>query len=334
MTGLHQAEQGWIATFQGTGAHQQVMLWFSYLGAEVLPVALAFVYFASSRNAGARLYLLYSLGGWLLQVSKLAFHLPRPYWVDPRIKALGGSGGYGLPSGHVLSASIVWPCVARALVARWACVIAILFVLFVSVSRVYLGVHFISDVLVAWMIAVGLFWGVDRSERKLSNWLNALSPLCQMLAAFWATALLVVIGFGVSVALEGVTDPPAWSKYSAGARNLSGLIRAGGEFFGAACGIILAGRWASFEVNGPFWKRGVACGYALLGAWLIRELSRMIPSPDMESLRSYFNFLYGAVSNFWMLFVAPWILLRMGLLSRSAASVVEVSQQETAMSPR
>src|SRR5207245_1542562 len=124
--------------------------------------------------------LLYSLSGPLLDLFKLAFHMPRPHWVDARIKELSGSGGYGMPSGHVLSATVVWPSVAKTLGKPWAWAIALACVLLVSISRVYLGVHFMSDVVAACLIGTALLWCFDRNERRITNWINAFSPSWQI----------------------------------------------------------------------------------------------------------------------------------------------------------
>ena len=158
---LQSSELNWIAGFQGDGEFRRIMIWLSYLGSEAFAYVLPFTYFVVSRRAGARLYLLFSLSSSLVGTLKMAFCLPRPYWVDPRIRALSGSSSYGMPSGHALGASVVWPLVARTIGTPWAWAPGLLIVLLVSASRVYLGAHFISDVVGAWIVAAGLVFGFD-----------------------------------------------------------------------------------------------------------------------------------------------------------------------------
>jgi len=304
----------WIVALQGDGTLKGLMIQCSYLGSEVFAYVLPLVYFCLSRKAGLRLYLLYSVSGPLLDIFKLAFHAPRPYWVDSRVKELSGSGGYGMPSGHVQSAAVVWPFVAKTLGKPWTWVMAIVCVLLVSVSRVYLGVHFITDVVGAWVIGAGLIWGFDRIEWRLTNWLSSFRVGQRMAAAVWAAATLLCAAMGVRLLLNGIPDDPEWSSYAAGARNLSGAFSSIGEFFGGACGVILAARWARFELPKHFWKRSVTLGYAVLGGWLIKEAFRMIRSPQTEILQFVFDFSRGVVPHLWILFLAPWIMLKTRLL--------------------
>ena len=321
MSSIHRVELSWIVAIQGDGTIRDLMIMVSYLGFEVFPYVLPFVYFCLSRTAGQRLFLLFSLTAWLLHILKLACHMPRPFWMDDRVKALSDSGGYGMPSGHVLWAVVVWPYVARTVGKYSILMVAIIIVLLVSISRVYLGVHFISDVVAAWIIGTGLIWCFEWTEQTLCSWLRSLSFWHRMLIVMWATVALLFVGFGVQGATRNVVDSFNWSTYSVGARSLSGLIQSVGELFGTACGILLAGHWASFEVRGEVWRRGFAFGYALGGAWLIRDLTNVLPSMHTETLQFLKTFLYSAVSNFWMLFLAPLLLLKARVLQAPASNV-------------
>lgn len=100
-------------------------------------------------------------GGMLLnKFLKYAFHRPRPHFDDP-ILALTS---YSFPSGHTMAATVLYGVLAALLVTkirrRSFRVVVILSASFlialVGFSRMYLGAHYLSDVLGA--IAEGLAW--------------------------------------------------------------------------------------------------------------------------------------------------------------------------------
>ena len=133
----------------------------------------------TSHKYSALLLLIATAGGLALDmVLKLYFNRPRPHVFVWGTQAFGSS----FPSGHSMSATIVYSTVAY-LAARlhsraWARAvtmsIALLVILLIGTSRIYLGVHYPSDVLAG--IIVGLAWaafcmatleGIQRfSERR------------------------------------------------------------------------------------------------------------------------------------------------------------------------
>lgn len=100
-------------------------------------------------------------GGMLLnRLLKVAFQRARPTFDDP----IFSFAGFSFPSGHTMTATVVYGALAAFLVAKTrsklkkALVIAVAAVLIalVAFSRIYLGAHYLSDVLAA--IAEGLAW--------------------------------------------------------------------------------------------------------------------------------------------------------------------------------
>jgi undecaprenyl-diphosphatase len=105
------------------------------------------------RRREARWYAVAVLSGWALYaLAKLSVHRARPH-VVPRL--MHGGGWYSYPSGHAMLAPLVfglgviawtapWPAAA---VRRVALAVAALTALGVGLSRVYLGLHYPTDVI-------------------------------------------------------------------------------------------------------------------------------------------------------------------------------------------
>ncbi|WP_278266099.1 phosphatase PAP2 family protein [Nocardia sp. AG03] len=111
--------------------------------------------------ACAALVAITSLGaGLLVVVIKQLVGRNRP----PELTRMVYEPSLSYPSGHTLGSTVVVGIVAITLIPRlrrrWArvgaTVLAVLFPIAVGLSRVYLGVHWLSDVLAGWTI--GLIW--------------------------------------------------------------------------------------------------------------------------------------------------------------------------------
>ena len=144
-----------------------------------IPLALLLVLglFLRKRKVEAWWYAAAALSGWALSgLAKLAVQRPRPH-VIPRL--MHGGGWFSYPSGHSMLAPIIvglgiivwaapWPSPA---LRRAALALAALFALGIGFSRVYLGVHYPSDVLgglllgTAWSALALLWWERVREGR-------------------------------------------------------------------------------------------------------------------------------------------------------------------------
>ncbi len=107
----------------------------------------------------------YGIGIGLNFLFKNLINRPRPYEVDPsiinKIPALGKS----FPSGHSVSATIIvcfvlyyiWSKYKSKTIRAISTVLCALFIIFVGLSRMYLGQHYLSDVI------AGISFGITYS---------------------------------------------------------------------------------------------------------------------------------------------------------------------------
>jgi membrane-associated phospholipid phosphatase len=140
-----------------------LMLALSYLGSNtfvgfVAAIFALFLYW-QSRRGDALLLLIAVYGALLLNPAlKQFFQRARPLMEDPVLVLQT----YAFPSGHAVSATVLY-CALAILVARrnpslrlLAMTAAALLTAIVGASRVYLGVHYVSDVLAG--VLVGIAW--------------------------------------------------------------------------------------------------------------------------------------------------------------------------------
>ena len=115
-----------------------------------------------------------SLGGWFLQASlKQLFQRPRPD-VVPHLREVMSMS---FPSGHALQSAVVYLTLGtllmhiaeRRLTKLYCMTVAVLATVLVGTSRVYLGVHYPTDVLAGWLLGLSwalVCWMIERSLER------------------------------------------------------------------------------------------------------------------------------------------------------------------------
>lgn len=125
-------------------------------------VVVAGLFLVLTQHKGSAILLIVATAGGLVLngVLKLGFDRPRPSIFIPTIHTVSSS----FPSGHAMSSAIVYGTVAylaarlhRRRWARWLVMsFAFIVILLISLSRIYLGVHYPSDVVAG--VIIGLAW--------------------------------------------------------------------------------------------------------------------------------------------------------------------------------
>jgi membrane-associated phospholipid phosphatase len=295
----------------------------SFLGTTEFLLLLGLtVYWCIDARAGVRLGLLLVSGAALGGILKLAFHMPRPYWVDARVRPLAAEATYGMPSIHSLYAWSITPWLGW-LARRGAGLAAGLLLAFgISISRVHLGVHFPADVVAG--IAAGLivWFGVDLGIRFLGPILARAGFSLQCLAAAAASILLLLAQAVVLGAIDAAPDPASWAGNAARIavifpRNPDHIISLAGLILGMGIGLACKSHWAPFHAAGGAEKRilrfllGLSITLMLWGGLSIlwNEPARSA-APILRYVR------YGLV-GFWTVFLAPLLFLHWGLADRA-----------------
>jgi len=271
---------------------------FSFMGTEFFFfLLLPLIYWCVDRRRGMRMSVLVLAATAVNIRLKLLFAEPRPYDLDPSV-AMARESTYGLPSNHAMTSAIVGGSVAALLRRSWRPALAIGFPLLVGLSRVYLGVHFPTDVLAGWALGA-VFVLVD--------------------ALYGERILRAVAAQRESVALAAVAALAIGMNFLTG--NETALS---GSLFGFAGAAIYARKSAPFSASaGSFGRKclrylvGMAAVVAAYGIPKLALAGLEAGGPPLVRFLRYA--LVGATASG----LAPRLFLKLGLAEREDYSAKE-----------
>ncbi|MBN2504814.1 MAG: phosphatase PAP2 family protein [Bacilli bacterium] len=161
----------WLQSFSNQFWDFFFQMW-TIFGEELVIIAiLGFTYWCFDKKVGEALGITVFVSLVLNSLIKITFRRLRPYVVDQQITNIRPqtSGGYSFPSGHTQGAATVFGGLAVWLKKKWLTISVIVIVVMVAISRMYLGVHFLTDVVVGGLLGVGLSWGFYKLLSKTDN---------------------------------------------------------------------------------------------------------------------------------------------------------------------
>jgi len=257
---------------------------------EFFLILLPLIFWCVDFAVGVRLAFAFLLSPYVNTVLKDLFAHPRPFELDPTVK-LHDAEGYGLPSGHSQSAVVAWGTIAAGFRKTWLWVVAILLMVLIGFSRVYLGVHFPTDVLGGWTVGAVLLAAYLALEPRIEAWLKR-------------AGLAVQLALAVAVPLALLLLHPTKDTGSSMA-----------VMMGMGAGLALTRRVAPFSADGPLWQRAVRFLVGAIGMLtLYLGLKLVFPVEDEPLYFAMRAVRYGLV-GLWAALGAPWLFRRLRLAS-------------------
>jgi membrane-associated phospholipid phosphatase len=299
-----------------------VMKWLTQLGSEwFYIITLLFIFWCIDEKQGFRFSILILFSLWLNGFCKLLFKQPRPFHLDPPVSLSPEiteplRGSYGFPSGHAQLSLVFWSTLAFNLRGRFhkrsgaaaAGMGALFFILVIAFTRLYLGVHFPTDILGGWFLGALMLLLYSLFSARIAALLRSGGLRPQIVAAAAAGLLINASGLGENM---------------------------GGLFMGYCAGYALLCARIGFSARGNL--RGARPGAAILfirfvmgiaGVGILYFLLRAIlPGADSlfresalwgaasPALRLARFIRYGALGLFATA-GAPWLFIRLGLAAR------------------
>jgi membrane-associated phospholipid phosphatase len=256
---------------------------------------LPLLYWCIDKRIAQRLAYLFLFSAYSNAALKDLFRHPRPFEYDPRVLKLdwvpADELGYGFPSGHSQSAITVWGYLAAWIRRRWMWALAATTVILIAFSRMYLGVHFPTDVIGGLLIGgiwLGLFVVI---EPRLARWLSRQTLGLQIgLAVVVPAALLLVYSSGDATAAMGT-------------------------LIGLGVGIVVEDRVIRFSPGGPIWQRAARFVVGAVVILILREGLKLVFPGEGEALYVFFRVFRYSLVGLWAALAGPWVFRRLGLVS-------------------
>jgi hypothetical protein len=273
----------------------------SLMGTELYYLAiLPLVYWCVDKRRGLRIGVLVFFSTAINLRLKLIFAQPRPYDLDSSL-AMAKEPTFGLPSNHAQTSVVLGGAAAPLFRRPWGLVLALVYPFLVGVSRIYLGLHFPTDVAAGWAIGaaiVGLDVLIgDRIERFMAGLRESLA-----LAAVTAVTLFM------NVLTQNETS-------------LSGA------FFGLAGASIYAKKTAPFSATvGGFWKKALRYLFGMATVAIVYALPKLLLAEIEASGPPLVRFLRYALVGAWVATGAPWLFLKLGLAESESYSASEKAE--------
>ncbi len=249
-------------------------------------VLFCILWWGFSWKLGARVFAALILSVYLNAVIKDWVAQPRPF-VYAAIESVTRPGEFGFPSGHAQHAALVWSLLAAHFRKRWFTVFAAAMVLLIGFSRVYLGVHFPTDVLAGWLLGGILAKMYLRWSDRGIDWARRLSFEKQMLLALGVPMILTALH---------------------ATRNTAMAL---GALGGALVGLVLGRRQRLYHDEDPAPTRRERLLIGLIGLPALYVALAAISPP--EASRFYYLYLWTrfATVGLWVSYVVPNIVAYM-----------------------
>jgi hypothetical protein len=201
---------------------------------------------------------------------------------------------YSTPSGHAQNSATLYGWFTARVKTWWMALIAIILTGLIGISRVYLGVHYVGDVLLGWALGIVLVLVIIYLENPLRGFFSRYRTEYLLI-------VLAIMGFLMTLIASLLPQPPNdnFGSY-------------GGLTVGLALGLILEMRFVEFSVeayDGQKWRLAlrVIIGLVLV-VGLILGLSGLLPTENIWLRMT--RYLLAAIVG---VFVWPYIFKKVKL---------------------
>ena len=319
---LIQSGIGWIIAIQSLGDWLRLpMLFFTALGNEnFFFLVLPFLYWSVDTGLGLRVAFILVTSNYLNSIVKLLFAAPRPFWVNTDVIPFIQEHSFGIPSGHAQNAAAFTGITAAWIKRAWAWVTLVLLTFFIGFSRVYLGVHFVHDVVAGWLLGYLLLVLFLLLWNPATAWLKMKTMPQQIAIAFLISLSMIVLGTLTTARLDGYVFPVEWQENALRAGplpdpiSLEDTFTTAGTFLGLAVGAVWIASRGGFHTTGSLNQRVLRYVIGLFGIMILWfGLGQIFPRGE-TLLPLVLRYLRYILVGFWITAGAPWLFFHFKLV--------------------
>ncbi len=248
---------------------------------------LPILFWCVDERFGARFGLVFLFSSFINSWTKVLFAQPRPFNLDPSV-GLSHESSYGLPSGHAQGTATFWGLLAPRIKRPWGLLLAILVPAVVSFTRLYLGVHFPTDIIAGLVLG----WGFALAGIFLGD-------TAAKLLASWNIRVRIIVAAALALAMNALNMHDT---------SLPGI------FFGTAVGAAFLFEKLRFDASsGSLGQKAARFGVGLAGVLILYLGIKLIVPGEGEALYALFRFIRYGLIGAWVSLGAPWLFLRLKL---------------------
>lgn len=250
---------------------------------EFYMLAIPIIYWTINKHFGFRFAVFFALSAYINSGVKHLFATERP----PRELRLVTQEGYSFPSGHAQGSTAFWGFLALELKKPWAYWFSAVLVALISISRLYLGVHWPIDIVGG--LAIGLV---------------LLFIYGQMAGKTWYSFSLraIIVGSVLFAAILYLIHPAGDGPMTIG------------FLLGAVLGYTLESRHVQFREEATAVQNVIKSSLGLAVLFLLRialkPVLNWLPA-DLAIIVRY------GLMGFWACFGAPFVFMRVGLYRKT-----------------
>ena len=299
----------------------------STLGIEEFYLALLpLVYWSVHKEAGRTFAYVFLVANVFNPMLKHGFRGPRPFWLEPGLEKAFESS-YGVPSGHTQGATITYLFFASWLRRRWAWLLAFVMIVLMGLSRVFLGVHFVHDVLAGFGISLLVLVGYLVWQRRFMAEFNKRILGQRLLTVIVVPILFTAVYVIIRLIIGEPNSSVSWAAFIPDAElsSVESFTTAVASLLGAGIGLVLEKSRIRFLVAGPIWQRAVRYLLGIIVAVIIwAGLGQLFPDEPLW-LALPLRLLRYSLLTLWVTYYAPWTFVKLQLAQAQPEPSIDLS---------